>query len=221
MKTMRVHTEESTVFRTLPSGSARFRIASCVFVAAMLALLLSACSNAGADNGSAGKQKAATTPSGDNAEMAVSKNATDSHTNKKKASLAVEHVTAIMQNLKALHNNIEDYAGLTTEKGIKAGVFPKSMVDEASGTVTNVWGGDVALKYSPGQDIYLLGYAGVPKDACYKMAASVGIPVTSVAVNLQRMNANASRQSIEGKCSNPGSGASGGNLFFWGGGRYR
>lgn len=131
---------------------------------------------------------------------------------------AMTNVNTIMHNLKKLYGASHDYAGLNTEKAIRAGVFPKSMVNEPKGAVTNLWGGAVKVGHLNG--VYGLAYTGVPKAACVRLVRAGHVPTSNVAINLQRLSASETRKGAEAKCSRQGSGAGGGNVIWWVDGRY-
>lgn len=201
------------------SRAGKLWIACCILIAA-ISLMTTSCSNSG-NNDLASKTGGASTASVSRAGGSSKGNHANSDTRKRHVEEAVQHVTAIMKNLKNLHEHIEAYSGLTTSKAINAGVFPDSMVQKSAGKVENIWGGSVQVEFNKDNSVYILGYSGVPTWACYQLATSVGVPITNVSINLQSLSANSSRSDLEGKCAGPGSGKGKGNLLLWAGGYYK
>lgn len=133
------------------------------------------------------------------------------------ATSSVKHVQAVMGNISEEWGNSHNFSALTTSVGIKAKIFPKSMVNASAGAVTDEWNGSVSLTGSSSS--YKLTLNGVPTKACQQLGEYAGgalkVSVNGTSVSGSNVSPKATPGAIAGDCSKSGSGTSGGNVVVY------
>jgi hypothetical protein len=99
---------------------------------------------------------------------------------------AVRNISAIASETRGLYQASANFTGLTTTTLINAGAVPTSLV--SGSTLSNEWGGDIAVAVATNADQFTVTYENVPTAACTRLATvdnsgsgRVGSGVVSVA----------------------------------------
>jgi len=103
---------------------------------------------------------------------------------------AISDLVQLQVNIETLFSGQADYASLATSTAVRAKLAPPSMISGT--TLITPWGGNVTVAVDgTTTTLYTISVAGVPQEACAKIALALGHSSTANKCNITGSKASA------------------------------
>lgn len=102
-----------------------------------------------------------------------------------KVATETQNITMISTGVKTLYSSRANFTGLSNTVVKNANIFPGSMVDTSSGSVTHSFQGAVtldAVDFNATKDGFTITYDAVPKSDCVNLISAIGANFRKVGI---------------------------------------